>query len=148
MKSDGSNHSCKHNGLLNTFSYTSHLVNANKKLKTPLTSKDMSHLGKLYMTLFERLEPQSESRTMAASQRCSLDRRYATGEKGQTLPGTFPTCSVATPLTRGVSSSGQAWGAYPPRDTAHTSADSSNRTCHSCRDGTVFAAWSARIPGT
>ena len=61
MKSDGSNHSCKHNGLLNTFSYTSHLVNANKKLKTPLTSKDMSHLGKLYMTLFERLEPQSAS---------------------------------------------------------------------------------------
>ena len=47
---------------------TSHLVNANKKLKTPLTSKDMSHLGKLYMTLFERLEPQSESRTMAVSQ--------------------------------------------------------------------------------
>ena len=40
---------------------TSHLVNANKKLKTPLTSKDMSHLGKLYMTLFERLEPQSAS---------------------------------------------------------------------------------------
>ena len=39
---------------------TSHLVNANKKLKTPLTSKDMSHLGKLYMTLFERLEPQSD----------------------------------------------------------------------------------------
>ena len=47
----------------------SHLVNANKKLKTPLTSKDTSHLGKLYMTLFERLEPQSESKTMAASQR-------------------------------------------------------------------------------
>ena len=47
---------------------TSHLVNANKKLKTPLASKDMSHLGKLYMTLFERLEPQSESRTMAAKQ--------------------------------------------------------------------------------
>ena len=36
---------------------TSHLVNANKKLKTPLTSKNMSHLGKLYMTLFDRLEP-------------------------------------------------------------------------------------------
>ena len=37
---------------------TSHLVNANKKLKTPLTSRDVSLLGKLYMTLFERLEPQ------------------------------------------------------------------------------------------
>lgn len=36
---------------------TSHLVNANKKLKTPLTSKNMSHLGRLYMTLFDRLEP-------------------------------------------------------------------------------------------
>ena len=41
----------------------SHLINANEKLKTSLTSKDMSHLGKLYMTLFDRLEPQSAERT-------------------------------------------------------------------------------------
>ena len=42
---------------------TSHLVNANKKLKMPLTSKNMSHLGNLYMTLFDRFEPQSAERT-------------------------------------------------------------------------------------
>ena len=58
------------------------------------------------------------------------------------------TCSVAMPLIRGASFSGQPWGAYPPRGTARTSVASSNRTGHSCQDGTVFAAWSARIPGT
>ena len=58
------------------------------------------------------------------------------------------TCSMAMPLIRGVSFSSHAWGAYPPCDTAHTSVASSNRTCHSCQHGTVFAARSARIPGT
>ena len=86
-------------------------------------------------------------RTLQTFACASLKRRYGTGEKGQTLPGTCPTCSVAMPLSRGVSFSGRPWGVYPRRDTAHTSVASSNRTCHSCQHGTVFAARSAHIPG-
>ena len=64
---------------------TSHLVNANKKLKTPLTSKDMSHLGRLYMTLFDRLEPNNNHNNVLELEVRQGNARHGKAKQGKAM---------------------------------------------------------------